>query len=84
MTTDSSAAGADPPRPAYTEGLTQLGSGGGTQPSAALEVFPNPHPDRVYHIHIESRSLRRSARSPGSPILRRWCWNTCPARAVWS
>ena len=68
MTTHSPAEGTAPPaRPTYTEGLTQLGSGGGTQPSAGLEVFPNPHPDRIYHIHIESPEFTSICPVTGQP-----------------
>jgi 7-cyano-7-deazaguanine reductase len=54
-------------RPAYTAGLTQLGSEGPTQPTAVLEVFPNPHPDRIYHIHIESPEFTSNCPVTGQP-----------------
>jgi 7-cyano-7-deazaguanine reductase len=53
--------------PAYTEGLTQLGSGPKTEPQATFEVFPNPHPQRAYHIHIESPEFTALCPVTGQP-----------------
>ncbi len=33
--------------------LTQLGSAPTAQPTKALEVFPNPHPERDFVIHMQ-------------------------------
>jgi 7-cyano-7-deazaguanine reductase len=33
-------------------GLTLLGGSGVTRPSKDLETFPNPHPERDYHIQM--------------------------------
>src|SRR5690242_13360464 len=54
-------------RPAYATGLTQLGSGGGTQPRSTFDVFPNPHPQRNYHIHIESPEFTALCPVTGQP-----------------
>src|SRR5215212_3922992 len=59
--------GNTPARPSYVAGLTQLGSGGATQPATELEVFPNPHPNRAYHIQIESPEFTTNCPLTGQP-----------------
>ena len=52
---------------AATAGLTLLGNGPRTQPQDALEAFPNPHPDRAYHIRIESPEFTALCPITGQP-----------------
>ncbi len=52
---------------AATEGLTLLGNGPRTQPQDALEAFPNPHPNRAYHIRIESPEFTALCPITGQP-----------------
>ena len=52
---------------AATEGLTLLGAGPRTRPQDELEAFPNPHPDRPYHIRIESPEFTALCPITGQP-----------------
>jgi 7-cyano-7-deazaguanine reductase len=53
--------------PAATEGITLLGAGPRTRPTDQLESFPNPHPHRAYHIHIESPEFTALCPITGQP-----------------
>jgi 7-cyano-7-deazaguanine reductase len=52
---------------AATEGLTLLGAGPRPRPQEQLEAFPNPHPDRPYHIRIESPEFTALCPITGQP-----------------
>jgi 7-cyano-7-deazaguanine reductase len=41
------------PAPKSLTGLTQLGNRPTAQPAKALEIFPNPHPERDFVIHMQ-------------------------------
>ncbi len=47
--------------------LTMLGAGPRNQPSERFEVFPNPHPQRAYHILIESPEFTSLCPVTGQP-----------------
>jgi len=47
--------------------LTQLGDKPTTQPSKTLEVFPNPNPDRDYHIRINTPEFTCLCPKTGQP-----------------
>lgn len=53
--------------PADSEELTLLGAGPRTRPQANLEAFPNPHPNRAYHIRIESPEFTALCPITGQP-----------------
>src|SRR4051794_18095926 len=58
---------AAPSRPAEIEGLTLLGAGPRNRPASQLESFPNPHPQRAYHIRIESQEFTTLCPITGQP-----------------
>jgi 7-cyano-7-deazaguanine reductase len=65
--TDNASEQAAPDRPAEIEGLTLLGAGPRNRPANQLESFPNPHPQRAYHIRIESQEFTTLCPITGQP-----------------
>ncbi len=47
--------------------LTQLGNQPATQPSKTLESFPNPNPERDYHVRIDSPEFTCLCPKTGQP-----------------
>ncbi len=50
-----------------TKNLTQLGNKPTAQASKTLEVFPNPNPERDYHIKIDSPEFTCLCPKTGQP-----------------
>jgi len=67
---------------ATTEGLTLLGAGPRTRPQDQLEAFPNPHPDRVYHIRIESPEFTALCPITGQPDFAHFVIDYAPGRKI--
>jgi len=67
MSTTTDTPGGAPGETAAASDLTLLGAGPRTRPAGTLETFPNPHPNRAYHIRIESPEFTALCPITGQP-----------------